>query len=114
MYGKLLTLKKSPLTGHPPGYDAKPDQIIVTDHLKEIKFPLFWCTAKRHRIVGLFSGGVTFHTGIYHPTGHCMMRSYLHDESAAFCPVCQYVLADIIDPLKHGEINSHIEKLYPE
>ena len=40
----------------------------------------------RSRIVGLYEGGHGYATGIFHPTGTCVMRRS-HDGSAEFCAV---------------------------
>lgn len=65
------------------------------------------------RIIGLYNGGDRFHCGVYHPTGFCMMRR--HDFAAVeFCPVCQYIMIDIIDPSKHSVIDTRqIKRFYP-
>ncbi|HYX07112.1 MAG TPA: hypothetical protein VE912_10310, partial [Bacteroidales bacterium] len=65
------------------------------------------CKSKKRQIVGLYSGGNTFHGSIYHPTGHCFMRNQTRwvqnfwgnyeRELDEFCPVCKYALIDQID-----------------
>lgn len=67
----------------------------------------------RPRIVGLFEGGALYRKGIYHPTGHCIMRDS-HTSGREFCAVCRYILVDIIDPYKHWEIDRSYEKIYPQ
>jgi hypothetical protein len=108
-----INLKKIPLTGSPSKYSIAKDQILIPEYANTIQFPKIWCTGKKNMIVGIFSGGKGFHTGIFHPTGHCMMRAFNHNKAAKFCPVCKYILVDIIDPTKHGEIDNEIEALYP-
>lgn len=64
------------------------------------------------RIVGLYIGGDTFVSGIFHPTGQCMMRNNL-DAHAEFCAVCRYILVDLIAPEFHPEIDDDYDKVYP-
>jgi hypothetical protein len=70
----------------------------------------------RHRIVGLFEGGAQYHCGVYHPTGACVMRSAQvgNGDLIPFCPVCRYVMVDLIDPTKHGIIDADYAKIYPD
>ncbi|MGB4888355.1 MAG: M64 family metallopeptidase, partial [Nitrospira sp.] len=65
------------------------------------------------RIVGLFTGGKTYHCGVYHPTGNCIMRNSDSD-GKEFCPVCRYLLVDIIDPHKHFSIDLDYGEIYPQ
>jgi hypothetical protein len=70
----------------------------------------------RSRIVGLFEGGSQYHCGVYHPTGACIMRTsqMQNGEVIPFCPVCRYVMVDLIDPTKHGIIDADYAKIYPD
>ena len=70
----------------------------------------------RSRIVGLYEGGALHHCGVYHPTGACVMRSgkLASGELIPFCPVCRYVLVDLIDPTQHGVIDADYAKIYPD
>ena len=68
----------------------------------------------RNRIVGLFEGGAQHHCGVYHPTGACIMRDHRVDSLIPFCPVCRYVLVDLIDPTQHGIIDRDYAKIYPD
>ena len=66
-------------------------------------------------IVGLWDGGKTFHCGVYHPTGFCMMRARFDgSEVNGFCPVCRYFMVDLIDPTKHGKIDDEYAEYYPQ
>jgi hypothetical protein len=65
------------------------------------------------RIVGLYPGGGRFASGIFHPTGQCMMRNS-HDGHAEFCAVCRYVIVDLVAPEFHPEIDADYEKFYPQ
>jgi hypothetical protein len=49
---------------------------------------------------------------VLHPTGQCMMRNS-HDVAGRFCPVCQYVLIDRVDPDQHWHFDREYEKKYP-
>jgi hypothetical protein len=65
------------------------------------------------RIVGLYPGGGRFLSGIFHPTGHCMMRNNL-DVQAEFCAVCRYVLTDLVAPDLHPKVDADYEPFYPQ
>jgi hypothetical protein len=68
----------------------------------------------RSRIVGLYEGGWQYHCGVYHPTGACVMRTENMDEHIPFCPVCRYIMVDMVDPTKHGVIDGEYAKIYPD
>jgi hypothetical protein len=36
-----------------------------------------------------------------------------HIDSSTFCPVCRYVLVDLIDPTRHFEIDLDYDDIYP-
>ncbi len=72
--------------------------------------PEMWTTHHR-RIVGLYAGGRRHHHGIYHPTGHCIMRD--NTQIAELCSVCKYILTDFIDPSKHPQVDVLIREYYP-
>jgi hypothetical protein len=63
-------------------------------------------------VVGVHFGGSLYACGILHPTGRCMMRN-ISEDSSRFCPVCQYMLVDRIDPEKHSLIDKDYETHYP-
>jgi hypothetical protein len=88
--------------------DQKPKLDGVTPGLPGQPF----CFKSKTRIVGLYEGGATYAKGTYHPTGHCMMRNS-HEDSAEFCPVCRYIMVDLIDPRFHAEIDRDYDKIYP-
>jgi hypothetical protein len=70
---------------------------------------------KKNMIVGLWDGGSTFHCGVYHPTGFCMMRSRIVDSQiSGFCTVCRYFLVDLLDPTKHGKLDDEYAEYYPQ
>jgi len=70
--------------------------------------------------VGLFDNGDTWDTGVYRPTGICLMsrRHFIDkktgiDTAYQFCPVCRYWLVDLIDPSQHRWIDIDFEPRYP-
>ena len=65
------------------------------------------------RIVGLYAGGARSHLGVFHPAGHCMMRSDLMP-SREFCAVCRYILVDTIDPSLHDLVDREYAAKYPQ
>ncbi|HSB02791.1 MAG TPA: M64 family metallopeptidase, partial [Anaerolineales bacterium] len=69
------------------------------------------CAKKNRNVVGLYAGGFTYHHGLYHPAGHCIMRD--NHQVAEFCSVCKYILTDFIDPSLHPETDKLIEEYYP-
>jgi len=77
---------------------------------------LTWSRRNVPLIVGLYAGGDQFACGIFHPVGWCMMRNDLEDTDRAqrFCPVCRYVLVDLIDPTQHGAIDADYAEIYQD
>jgi hypothetical protein len=69
------------------------------------------CAKKNRDIVALYAGGNTYHHGVYHATGHCIMRD--NHEIAEFCAVCKYILTDYIDPSLHPQVDRLFDKHYP-
>jgi hypothetical protein len=70
------------------------------------------------QIVGLYDGGNSFHCGVYHPSGACLMRALkvpgFKVLTYLLCPVCRYVIVDRLDPTKHSVIDKDLAKRYPE
>jgi len=71
--------------------------------------------------VGLFDNGDTWDTGVYRPTGICLMsrQHFINkdtgiDTAYQFCPVCRYWLVDLIDPSQHRWIDIDFEPRYPK
>jgi hypothetical protein len=64
------------------------------------------------RLVGIYFGGARYACGILHPAGQCLMRDS-SDAASRFCPVCQYVLIDRIDPLQHARFDQDYNEEYP-
>ena len=67
------------------------------------------------RVVGVYDGGMTFHCGVYHPTGACTMRRRIYfekdkDHAYPFCHICRYMLADRQDPTLHAVIEKSFRK----
>jgi len=88
----------------------------------------------RSYYVGLYESGSRFYCGVYHPSGACLMNSnhpikvydrkgrrITRDKKSGrripslynFCPVCQYILVDSIDPLLHPIIDDDYGRRYP-
>jgi hypothetical protein len=76
-----------------------------------------------HEWVGAFDGGMRNGCGIYHPSRSCAMNHLqvanpggvrAHLTLGPFCPVCSYVLADVIDPALHGDIDALYAPFYVE
>lgn len=68
------------------------------------------------QIVGLYDGGDGYDCGVYHSTGDCVMNLQDLDPIPVikqFCPVCRYVLVELIDPVKHAEIDADYDRIYP-
>jgi IgA Peptidase M64 len=104
-----ITTNHKPLTAFPSVIDSNAVQDPV---IPGVSLPYSFCY-KRTRIVGLYSGGKSYHKGIFHPTGNCLMRES-HTDGREICPVCRYILVDIIDPDKHWFIDLFYEELYPQ
>lgn len=68
---------------------------------------------KMPRVVGLYPGGGTFISGIFHPTGQCMMRNS-QDSQAEFCAVCRYVMVDLVAPELHPTVDADYDSAYPQ
>jgi hypothetical protein len=66
-------------------------------------------------IVGVYEGGAEYDLDVFHPAGMCKMRS----ESTRclgltrFCQVCRYLIVDVADPSKHGDLDAFYEPEYP-
>jgi hypothetical protein len=89
-----------------------PDENDIQKPMKlDVDLPI--CFSHKNRIVGIFSGGKTFHCGVYHPTGSCIMRNS-NSNGKEFCAVCRYLLVDIIDPSKHFSLDLDYEDYYPQ
>jgi hypothetical protein len=73
-------------------------------------------------IVGLWDGGASYHCGVYHPTGACLMRQLNIAATSVvnpnkmyrLCQVCRYVLVDEIDPTLHRLIDDDYDRDYPQ
>jgi hypothetical protein len=70
-------------------------------------------------VVGLYDGGQREFCGVFHPTGFCMMRARLalkqtkHPLVIPFCQVCRTLLVATINPLRHAQLDSIYERVYP-
>jgi hypothetical protein len=67
-------------------------------------------------IAGLWEKGETFHCGVYHPTGACMMNVFTYDgyvSSFQFCWICRYAFVDHVDPTLHDKVDRSYASRYP-
>ncbi len=104
-----ITTTHKPLTVFPSVVD---DNNIQQPIIPGVSLPDCF-NKNRPRIVGLYSGGDTYHKGYFHATGNCMMRDD-HTDGREFCAVCSYILTDTIDPSKHFETDREYQKIYPQ
>ncbi|MCC6397807.1 MAG: hypothetical protein IT282_12375 [Bacteroidetes bacterium] len=105
---EYITTNKKPLTAFPSVVDTNTPQIPI---IPGVSLPDCY-NKHRPRIVGLYSGGMTYHKGLFHPTGNCIMRES-HTDGREFCAVCRYILVDLIDPFHHWAIDREYNKVYP-
>jgi IgA Peptidase M64 len=110
---------------HAPLYN-RPARAHLTDEMqrnREIQHPNLdgltpglpgrpFCFKVQPKIVGLYGGGAQYARGIFHPTGLCIMRN-AHVETTEFCAVCRYVMVDLVNPVRHFEIDRDYEDIYP-
>jgi hypothetical protein len=75
-------------------------------------FRVTWSHRLDSRIVGLYEGGGGYVKDSFHPTGACKMRKG-RNAYWSFCPVCRYILAEMIDPSVHGAIDAEYAEHYP-
>lgn len=104
-----ITNNHKPLTAYPSVVD---DNNVQNPIIPGVALPDCF-SRKRPRIVGLYSGGRTYHKGLFHPTGNCLMRDS-HTDGREFCAVCRYVLVDLIDPDKHWFVDRDYNEIYPQ
>jgi len=71
-------------------------------------------------IVGLYENGAAFDCDVYRPSGICIMCLLVYkdpklkrDRAYQFCPVCRYVMVDLVDPSKHCAIDRDYTPRYP-
>jgi hypothetical protein len=110
--------KNKPLTVEPCVKDDNADQMPDIKDIQDLSdaFSESSCCscgskiANRPRIAGLYSGGNSFYCGVFHPTGHCLMRSH---ELAEFCSVCKYILTEVLHPELHPKVDKFIQEFYP-
>jgi hypothetical protein len=95
-------------TGHPNAESTLPE----TPLLESMPVPAWFPAKSKALIVGLYEGGLGNTTGIFHPTGMCMMND--QSSGTRFCHVCKYVLVDAIDPSKHYFIDPDCVEIYPQ
>lgn len=72
-----------------------------------------FCFKVKPSIVGLYGGGSRYASKVFHPTGAaCMMRNS-HSDDSPFCPVCRYIMVEMIDPFQHFTIDIDYDDIYP-
>ena len=65
-------------------------------------------TPDRWRIIGLYEGGFGIRCGVGRPAGRCKLRrafDFTTNTVWRFCPVCQYVIVDLVDPSQHARLD---------
>jgi hypothetical protein len=99
-----------------PGQDgtigAASDGFPQVPDYEGFTFPHCFPTAQYPKVVALYAGGLGNDTGIYHPTGDCMMSNEYR--GSQFCHVCKYMLVDAIDPSKHYFLDREYVRFYPQ
>jgi len=105
----FITTNKKPLTAYPSVIDNNDVQNPLIDG---VDLPDCF-SRKRPRIIGLYSGGHTYHKGFFHPAGSCLMRES-HTDGQEICAVCRYILVDIINPDEHWWIDRDLDDYYPQ
>ncbi|MET0793621.1 MAG: M64 family metallopeptidase, partial [Polyangiaceae bacterium] len=98
-------------TGQPGALATGGDFPQVPDY-SGFTFPHCFPTAQYPRVVALYEGGIGNNTGVFHPTGDCMMSD--QDSGSQFCHVCKYMLVDAIDPSKHYFLDREYDRFYPQ
>jgi hypothetical protein len=91
--------------GASSGFPETPDYSGFT-------FPSGFASAQQPLVVSLYEGGLGNDTGMFHPTGNCMMSD--QSSGAQFCQVCRYMLVDAIDPGKHYFLDQEYDRVYPQ
>jgi hypothetical protein len=115
----FITRNRVPLVAFPPAATtgiAAGEQIPVfvpDTNPAGVQLAPTLAAADRVRIVGLYPGGATHHLGVFHPTGHCMMRSDKNPVQE-FCAVCRYLLVETIDPSLHDVVDLEYDRFYPQ
>jgi hypothetical protein len=114
-----VTTTHKPLNGPPP-----PRQSACGDQTNFIQVPVnlppgLKPPKTKAFIVGIYEGGshdgISYDLDVFHPAGMCKMRS----ESTSclgltrFCQVCRYLIVDVADPSKHGDLDAFYAKEYP-
>jgi hypothetical protein len=59
---------------------------------------------KRHKLVGVYEGGLHVTGMVYRPTGLCKMRRASDGE---FCFVCKYLIVNRVNPSLHALLDAH-------
>jgi hypothetical protein len=110
-----VTATHKPLNGPPPSPQSMCDDrtgfiqvpVNLPAGLKPPKTKAF--------IVGIYEGGDEYDLDVFHPAGMCKMRSQSTSclGLTRFCQVCRYLIVDVADPSKHGDLDAFYAKEYP-
>jgi hypothetical protein len=104
------------------------EEIIDTDDIQNSTLPPKYipcCSRRKKEIIGLYSGGMSYFGGVYHPSAQCMMHGYYlspsdtkdkKEQLIELCAVCRYTLINLIDPTKFGDFDADYltRKIYPD
>jgi hypothetical protein len=114
-----VTSTHRPLSGPPP-----PPQSMCDDRTGFIQVPVNLPAGLKPPktkafIVGVYEGGshdgIPYDLDVFHPAGMCKMRSQSTSclGLTRFCQVCRYLIVDVADPSRHGDLDAFYAKEYP-
>lgn len=109
----------------PLNANAAHEEIIDTSTISNSSLPkslIPCCSRRKKEIIGLFSGGMSYHTEIYHPTAQCLMFTQIEEDKKKklsyieLCAVCRYTLINLIDPTKFAKFDTDYmsRNIYPD
>jgi hypothetical protein len=87
------------------------DQDVQSPKIPANAVPNLPAAVKLPGLVGVYFGGSQHACGVIHPTGSCIMRAN-HNRRSRFCPVCRYVIVDLLDPEQHWQVDRDYDKEY--
>lgn len=106
---QLITAEKRSLSADPCSV-AQSLMRVQVPNLGSVVTPL--SSVLLPTIVGLYDGGKETACGIFHPAGDCIMNG--DAELRSFCPVCRYILVEVINPFAHFANDLKYDRLYPQ
>ncbi|GAB3938523.1 hypothetical protein [Larkinella terrae] len=109
-----------PLNANPTHQEIIDTSIVANSSLPQSLVPC--CSRRKKEIVGLFSGGMARHGGIYHPAAKCLMFTTTEEDDKKnvhyieLCAVCRYTLINMIDPTRFAKFDEDYmsRKIYPD